>query len=111
VKEEHSQSDGATSNAAPSKHEFWDQILDKVNTDLAGKSNHEESNAAAAAAVSEIDKLMGELNAARDYLSAEAERIKRENARLKSLSDTALASVRIISDSLSKWRENGEEAA
>jgi hypothetical protein len=97
--------------SAPCEDEFWGQVLDKVNTELAGKSNHEESDAAAVAAVSEIDKLMGELGSARDYLTAEAERIRRETARLKSLSNTAVASVRIISDSLSKWRENGKEAA
>jgi hypothetical protein len=53
---------------------------------------------------------MGELLSARDYLNVEAERVKRENARLKHLSKTALASVHIISENLSKWRENGKPA-
>ena len=96
---------------APSEDEFWGRIVDKVNTELAGNSNHEELDASAVSAVAEINKLMSELGSARDYLSAEAERIKQEIARLRSLSTTAVASVRIISDNLGKWRENVKEAA
>ena len=96
---------------APSEDEFWGRIVDKVNTELAGNSNHEELDASAVAAVAEINKLMSELGSARDYLSAEAERIKQEIARLRSLSTTAVASVRIISDNIGKWRKNEKEAA
>lgn len=61
---------------------------------------------AGAASVAEIEKLMAELQAARDYLQAEGERLRREEARYAHLTQTALASVKIISESMDKWREN-----
>ena len=91
--------------------EFWGQVLDKVSTDEPAKAGDSDAEALANSAVAEIDKLMGDLVSARDYLVAEAERIKRETTRLRNLSKTAVASVHIISDNLSKWRENGKQAA
>jgi DNA repair ATPase RecN len=61
---------------------------------------------AGAASVAEIEKLMAELQAARDYLEAEGERLRREEARYAHLTQTALASVKIISEGMDKWREN-----
>jgi hypothetical protein len=61
--------------------------------------------AAGAASVNEIDKLMEELRAARDYLKTEGERLKREAARYSHLTRTALASVKVISENMDKWRE------
>ncbi len=91
--------------------EFWGQVLDKAGIEEPAKANDGDADALANSAVAEIDKLMGDLVSARDYLVAEAERIKRETARLRNLSKTAVASVHIISDNLSKWRENGKQAA
>jgi hypothetical protein len=88
--------------------QFWGLVVDQAVSEQTGHDG--EPEALAASAVDEIEKLMGELVSARDYLKAESERIKRENARLKNLSTTALASVHIISDNLSKWRENGKAA-
>jgi hypothetical protein len=59
---------------------------------------------AGAASVTEIEKLMGELQAARDYLQIEGERLQREAARYAHLTQSALASVKMVSESMDKWR-------
>jgi hypothetical protein len=57
--------------------------------------------------ISELDKMIGELQEARSYLQAEGERIEREAVGYTELSQTALESVRIISDTVSEWRKAG----
>ena len=97
-------------------NEFWTATLekveagDKVEAGEVEDAEDSDAGALAASAVTEIDKLMGDLVSAREYLSAEADRVKRETARLRSLSKTAVASVQIISDNLSRWRHNGKQA-
>lgn len=59
------------------------------------------------ASIAEIDRLIAELQAARNYLQAEGDRIQRETARYAHLSQTASASVKVISESLSEWRKAG----
>ena len=54
--------------------------------------------------IAEIEKLMEELRIARDYLRSEGERVKRINAQYAHLTKTASASVKIISESMGKWR-------
>jgi adenylosuccinate synthase len=58
----------------------------------------------AGASVTKIDKLLDELQSVRDYLQAEGERVEREAARYAQVSQTALASVRIITDSMGQWK-------
>jgi hypothetical protein len=58
---------------------------------------------AGATSIADIDKLMGELQTARDYLQSEGERVRRMTARYAHLAQTASASVRIIADSVNKW--------
>jgi hypothetical protein len=58
----------------------------------------------AGASVAEIDKLLDELQSVRDYLQSEGERVEREAARYAQVSQTALASVRIITDSMGAWK-------
>jgi hypothetical protein len=60
---------------------------------------------AGAKSIGEIEKLMGELSAARDYLQSEGERIRRDTARYGQLTQSALSSVKIISEGMEKWRE------
>jgi hypothetical protein len=57
-----------------------------------------------AGAIGEIDKLMDELQTARNYLHAEGERVRRMTSRYEHLTKTALASVRIISERIGEWR-------
>ena len=56
------------------------------------------------AQIADIERLMAELGAARDYLQAEGERVRQINANYAHLAQTASASARVIVDSISKWR-------
>jgi hypothetical protein len=56
---------------------------------------------------SQIEKLIGELHEARNLLESERERIQRETARYIKFTQMASASVKIISDTLSGWRQAG----
>ena len=58
----------------------------------------------AGASVSEIDHLISELQHVRDFLQAEADRVQREVANYTHVSQTALASVKIITDSMGQWK-------
>jgi hypothetical protein len=60
--------------------------------------------AAGATSIADIERLMAELLVARDYLQAEGERVRRVNANYAHLAQTASASVKIIADSIGKWR-------
>jgi hypothetical protein len=59
---------------------------------------------AGATAITDIDNVINELQAARDYLEAEAERVWHANARYAHLAETASASVKSIAESMGKWR-------
>jgi hypothetical protein len=61
--------------------------------------------------IGEIEKLMEELRIARDYLRSEGERVRRINAHYAHLTQTASASVKIIAESMGKWRTTEIEAA
>ena len=60
---------------------------------------------AGATAITDIDNVINELQAARDYLEAEAERVWRANARYAHLAKTASASAKSITESMGKWRK------
>jgi hypothetical protein len=60
---------------------------------------------AGATAITDIDNVINELQAARDYLEAEAERVCRANARYAHLAKTASASAKSITESMGKWRD------
>ena len=60
--------------------------------------------AVGAASIADIEKLIEELQTARDYLQAEGERVRRLTTRYAHLTHTASASVKIIAESLGKWR-------
>ena len=64
-----------------------------------------------AASIGEIEKLMEELRTARDYLRSEGERVRRMNARYAHLTRTASASVKVIAESMGKWRTTGMDTA
>ena len=52
--------------------------------------------------IADIEKLMEELQTARNYLQSEGERVRRVNARYAHLAQTASASVKVIAESLGK---------
>jgi len=57
-----------------------------------------------ATSIGEIEKLISDLQTVQNYLKAEGDRIQQEMARYAHLSDTALASVKNIAESLGQWR-------
>jgi hypothetical protein len=57
--------------------------------------------------IAEIEKMIGELQEARDFLQAEGERVQREAEHYTTLTQMASASVKIISDTVAGWREAG----
>ena len=94
-----------------SEGEHSGPVPDKVTTEELEKPNNSDSEVLAVSAVTEINRLMSELASARDYLKAEAERIKQETTRLKTMSKAAVASVQAISHNLSKWQVTKKDAA
>jgi hypothetical protein len=64
----------------------------------------EDALVAGARSIADIDKIMAELQMARDYLQSEAERVRRVNGRYAHLAQTASASVKIIAENLGSWR-------
>jgi DNA polymerase III delta prime subunit len=60
-----------------------------------------------ATSIAEIEKLIGELQATKNFLQSEADRIEREMARYMNLTQMASASVKIIFDTVSGWRQAG----
>jgi hypothetical protein len=88
--------------------EFWGQFVDKTTEEFV-EENDSGPQALAASAMAEIDRLMDDLASAREYLMAEAERVKRETTRLNNLSKTAMASAHIISDNFRKWQQSAKQ--
>jgi hypothetical protein len=60
-----------------------------------------------AKSLAEIEKMIGELQQAKDFLQSEGERVQRETEQYTSLTQMASASVKIISDTVARWREAG----
>jgi hypothetical protein len=60
-----------------------------------------------ATSIAEIEKLIGELQETKNFLQSEADRIERETARYMNLTKMASASVKIIFDTVSGWRQAG----
>ena len=60
----------------------------------------------AGASLSEIDNVIGELRSVRDFLRSEGDRVQREIAGYATVSQTAMASMRIISESMAQWRNS-----
>jgi hypothetical protein len=58
-----------------------------------------------ATSIAELEKLISDLQAVRNYLKAEGDRIQQEMTRYAHLSDTASASVKIVAEKLGQWRK------
>jgi hypothetical protein len=97
--------------------EFEGEIREFIRKDVAPWRRRPESAAESAgenismlvqrvagASLSEIDNVMDELRTMRDLLRSEGERVQREVAAYANLSQTAAASMKIISDSMTQWR-------
>src|SRR5262245_925046 len=60
-----------------------------------------------AISIAEIEKMIGGLQAAKDFLESEGERVQREAEQYTTLTQMASASVKIISDTVAGWRQAG----
>ena len=112
---------GPTSDQAPSSGEFEGEIREFIRRDVApwrrrqdpdnpGDSPGESVNIlvqrVAGASLNEIDNVIGELRSVRDFLRSEGDRVQREIAGYATVSQTAMASMRIISESMAQWRNS-----
>lgn len=62
----------------------------------------------AGTSLNEIENLLSELEALRDLLHHESERVQREVAGYAQLSQTAMKSARLIADNVSQWKRAAE---
>jgi hypothetical protein len=109
------ESEVASSEAAPNTIEGGIRALVKRNrlavaAEMVEPEHFDDPLQAGAMSIGEIDKLMGELQMARDYLRSEGERVRQMMARYAHLAETASASVKIIADSLGRWRNADKPA-
>ncbi|HEY0569499.1 MAG TPA: hypothetical protein VGD13_15420 [Xanthobacteraceae bacterium] len=74
------------------------------SSDFAGSLVQEMSSSS----IAEIDRAVAELQNMRDELEREAERVQQELASYAQVSQSALGSVRSITDSLSQWNRPAE---
>jgi len=61
----------------------------------------------AATSIAGVEKMIGELQAAKDFLESEGKRVQREAEHYTTLAQMASASVKIISDTVAGWRHAG----
>src|SRR5262245_39307502 len=61
----------------------------------------------AATSIAEIENMIEELQAAKDFLESAGQRVQRETEHYTTLTKMASASVKIISDTVAGWREAG----
>ena len=62
----------------------------------------------AGTSLAEIENLIAELEALRDLLHAEGQRVQREISGYAQLSQAAMKSTRMIADNVSQWKRNAE---
>jgi hypothetical protein len=61
----------------------------------------------AGTSVQDIDRLIAELQTLRDVLESEGARVQREITHYAQMSQTAMQSTKIISESLAGWKDEG----
>jgi actin-like ATPase involved in cell morphogenesis len=74
-------------------------------SELAARNINSVLQRVSAASVQEIDKLITELESSRDMLNSEAARVQRELVQYSTLTQAALQSTKIITESLTQWKK------
>jgi hypothetical protein len=108
---------GQVADHTPASGEFEGEIREFVRKDVAPWRKRPETPAdapadntsmlverVARASMNEIDTVIEELRTMRDFLRNEGERVQREIAGYATVSQSAAASMKIISESMSQWR-------
>ena len=86
------------------------RALVRGNRPADAPGSSDDAISAGATSIADIEKLMAELLVARDYLQSEGDRVRRINANYRHLAETASASVKIIAETIGKWRISDEPA-
>jgi hypothetical protein len=90
----------------------WDiRALVRGNRPADAPGASDDAISAGATSIADIEKLMAELLVARDYLQSEGDRVRRINANYHHLAETASASVKVIAETIGKWRNSENEPA
>jgi hypothetical protein len=99
------------------------EVRDVVRSDLNAvrrRSDPTEINAdhfnslierVAGTSLKEIDNLIAELQAVRDFLMAEGERVQRELTSYARATEAALSSVRMITESMGEWKNSARPSS
>jgi hypothetical protein len=98
--------------------EVEDEIREFVRRDVAGQRRQQRNDGETVAdnissllqlvsanSMQEIERLIGELKMLRDQLQHESERVQREIVEYASLSQAAMQSTKILTESLNHWRQ------
>jgi hypothetical protein len=104
---------------AQSSPEFEGQIREFIRRDVTARRRPREESGDPAVdnvnlliervsgqTVAEIERVVSELGNMRDMLRSEGERVQRELTGYAGLSQSALMSMKIISESLAQWKPN-----
>ena len=83
---------------------FWRRQQQQPAAEAVVESVNSLIQRVSGASVEEIERVIGELQTVRDTLRAEGERVQREISGYANLSQQAMSSMKIISDSLSRWK-------
>lgn len=73
-------------------------------TDLGANNISFQIERVAGMSIKEIDNLIGDLQAVREFLRSEGERVAREITSYTQASQAAVSSAKIISDSMGEWK-------
>lgn len=82
---------------------FRRQRQDNSSGDAAVENISSLIQRVSASSVAEIDRVVNELNAVREMLRTEGERVQREITNYASLSQAAMSSMKVMTDSLAQW--------
>lgn len=82
---------------------FRRQRQDSSSGDAAVENISSLIQRVSASSVAEIDRVVNELNAVREMLRTEGERVQREITNYASLSQAAMSSMKVMTDSLAQW--------
>jgi len=82
---------------------FRRQRQDSSSGDAAVENISSLIQRVSASSVAEIDRVVNELNTVREMLRTEGERVQREITNYASLSQAAMSSMKVMTDSLAQW--------
>lgn len=83
---------------------FWRRQRQEPASEAVADNVNSVIQRVSSVSIAEIDRVIGELQTMRDMLRAEGERVQREIAGYANLSQAALASMKIMSESLTRWK-------